>query len=155
MLYHPHCIPMCIYCYMLNSLWMYSSFIAYHIKMYRNMKMYTQYIILYSCHNTTHTLSFSPNLFWYGHAFFMVPPPTSSARYYPPSCVWHLQTMSIFPVLFFCWLFCFTVLHGKGFISSSFKHLSRCTLITECLKHPSRRGILNPLREYCTPYTIH
>ena len=66
----------------------------------------------------------------------------------PPSCVWHLQTISIFPVLFFCWLFCFTVLHGKGFISSSFKHLSRCTLITECLKHPSRPVIASYKGQY-------
>ena len=45
----------------------------------------TQYIILYSCHNTTHTLSFfSRNLFWYGRAFFMVPHPVQDTIPLPP-----------------------------------------------------------------------
>ena len=79
-------------------------------------------ITLCSCHSTTYIWIFSSNLFWYCmHSSWYHSPHPVQETIFPPSGVWHLQNISILPILF-CVLF--TVLHGKGFISSS-KHLSQ------------------------------
>ena len=87
------------------------------------------YYALYSCHNTTHTSILISKLVLVWARILRGTIPHIQCKI-PPSCVQHLQNISVLPVLFFCCVL-FTVLHGKGFVSSSSKHLSRCALITE------------------------
>ena len=117
------------------------------MKMYRNMYQedvhnIINYIIFCSCHNTTYILSFfsKPVLVW---AYIRGTIPHIQCKI-PSSLPPGFSTCKIFQ---FCPFYSFavlTVLHGKGFIFSSSKSLSRWAgLIADCLKVGSGDSSLN------------